>query len=186
MPAGPGDRRPGDSRRGSKITPGGAREQGSIHRPLPAGSGTRLATPGGDLTRDLPGTYRFSVTRCRRVPHVRARAAISRSAHGRAVPVVAPEGNACASPDFIGRSTGRPAGVIAPDTSERTREQAHLPAEQPTPSQGARLPASHAHSRRSLHPVRPASQGPQGPGRLSRQARRQHHASGGEPAHPAG
>ena len=54
-----------------------------------------------------------------------------------------------------------------PSTKEVSREQAYLPAEQPSPSQGARVPPAHADPRRPLDPVGPPSQGPQGPGRLS-------------------
>ena len=46
------------------------------------------------------------------------------------------------------------------------REQAYVPAEQPPPSQGARVPPAHAHPRRPRHPVLASSQGPQEPGRL--------------------
>ena len=54
-----------------------------------------------------------------------------------------------------------------PSTKEVSREQAYVPAEQPSPSQGARFPPAHADPCGPLDPVGPSSQGPQGPGRLS-------------------
>lgn len=39
------------------------------------------------------------------------------------------------------------------------REQAHLPAQQPSPGQDPRFPSSHAHPCRSRHPGRPSAQG---------------------------
>jgi hypothetical protein len=48
--------------------------------------------------------------------------------------------------------------------TEIRREQAHVPAEQPPPSQGARLPPADAHPRGPVDPVRASAQG-------SRQAR---------------
>jgi hypothetical protein len=61
----------------------------------------------------------------------------------------------------------RSAGVAAPDPPWRdTREQAYVPAEQPSPSQGARLPPPHAHPGGSQHPRLASPQGPQEPGRL--------------------
>jgi ribonuclease P protein component len=44
---------------------------------------------------------------------------------------------------------------------EPTREQAHLPAQQPPPGQDPRLPAAHAHAGRTGHPRRASAQGPQ-------------------------
>ncbi len=44
-----------------------------------------------------------------------------------------------------------------------TREQAYVPAEQPPPSQGARLPPADAHPRRPLDPVLASPEGPQEP-----------------------
>lgn len=46
-------------------------------------------------------------------------------------------------------------------TLENFREQAYVPAEQPSPSQGARFPPAHAHPRRSRHPLGTPPQGPQ-------------------------
>jgi hypothetical protein len=66
----------------------------------------------------------------------------------------------------IGRS-GRSAGVTVPDHRRNSREQAYVPAEQPPPPQGARIPAAHAHPRGPLDPVCTSSQGPQEPRRLS-------------------
>ena len=59
------------------------------------------------------------------------------------------------------------AGVTVPDPIGENREQAYVPAEQPPPSQGARIPAAHAHPRRALHPVCASPQGPQEPRGLS-------------------
>ena len=49
----------------------------------------------------------------------------------------------------------------------RPREQAYVPAEQPSPAQDARLPPADADSRRAQHPVHPPAQGSQPPRRLS-------------------
>lgn len=49
----------------------------------------------------------------------------------------------------------------------KCREQAHVPAEQPSSSQEARLPPPHAHPRRPRHPECPPQQGPQQALRLS-------------------
>ena len=77
---------------------------------------------------------------------------------GRAVPVERPALTPC--------------GVDIPRNLRRnSREQAYVPAEQPSPSQGARLPPAHADPCRSRHPVGPSSQGPQEPGRLTARAR---------------
>ncbi len=57
---------------------------------------------------------------------------------------------------------------LTPDTSWRkAREQAYVPAEQPPPSQGARLPPADAHPCGSRHPRIASSQGTQEPGGLS-------------------
>ena len=62
-------------------------------------------------------------------------------------------------------------GVDIPRNLRRnSREQAYLPAEQPSPSQGARLPPAHADPRRSLDPVEPSPQGPQETGGLTARA----------------
>jgi len=77
---------------------------------------------------------------------------------GRAVPVEPPAPTPC--------------GVDIPRNLRRnSREQAYVPAEQPSPSQGARLPPAHADPCRSRHPVGPSPQGPQEPGRLTARAR---------------
>ena len=61
-----------------------------------------------------------------------------------------------------------PARRGCPDPPWReTREQAYVPAEQPPPSQGARVPSAHAHPRRSRDPVLAPPQGPQEPRRLT-------------------
>ena len=78
-----------------------------------------------------------------------------------------------------GRSPGGPAtgdcarsirpGVGLPTSTppwRDTREQAYVPAEQPPPSQGARLPPAHAHPCRPRDPVLASPQGPQQPRRL--------------------
>jgi len=56
---------------------------------------------------------------------------------------------------------------VPPLTIGDSSEQAYVPAEQPPPPQGARLPAAHAHPCRALDPVCAPPQGPQEPGRLS-------------------
>ena len=52
-------------------------------------------------------------------------------------------------------------------TGREAREQADLPAEQPSSPQGARVPSAHAHPRRPRHYLRAAPQGPQEPRGLS-------------------
>ena len=54
----------------------------------------------------------------------------------------------------------RSAPVVRPASNGEPREQAHLPAEQPSPRQDTRLPPAHAHARRPRHHHRPSSQGP--------------------------
>jgi ribonuclease P protein component len=54
---------------------------------------------------------------------------------------------------------------------EMTREQAHLPAEQPSPAQGPRIPPAHAHPCWSRDPLLASPQGPQEPVGLSRPSR---------------
>jgi hypothetical protein len=58
------------------------------------------------------------------------------------------------------------------------REQAHVPAEQPSPVEGPRLPAADAHPRRSGHPGRPSAQGSRQALRL-RCCLRRHACAGG-------
>ena len=52
-------------------------------------------------------------------------------------------------------------------TGREAREQADLPAEQPSSPQGARVPSAHAHPRRPRHHLRAPPQGPQEPRGLS-------------------
>ena len=59
-------------------------------------------------------------------------------------------------------------GDTLPDVLEQTREQADLPAEQPAPSQGARLPTADAHPRWPFDRRGPAPQGPPRSDRLRR------------------
>src|SRR4051812_46264789 len=67
-----------------------------------------------------------------------------------------------------GHRTSAPARRGCPDPPWReTREQAYVPAEQPPPSQGARVPPADAHPCRSRDPVLAPPQGPQQPGRLT-------------------
>jgi ribonuclease P protein component len=54
------------------------------------------------------------------------------------------------------------------DRKESDREQAHLPAEQPSTGQEARVPVAHAHPCRSRHHLRPPDQGSQRTVGLSR------------------
>jgi hypothetical protein len=61
-----------------------------------------------------------------------------------------------------------PSSRVTPLTNRRdSSEQAYVPAEQPPPPQGARIPAAHAHPRGAFHPVRASPQGPQESRRLS-------------------
>jgi hypothetical protein len=57
--------------------------------------------------------------------------------------------------------------LSARPTQECSREQAHLPAQQPAPAQEARLPPAYAHACRTRHPGQPSRQGPSAPGRLT-------------------
>jgi hypothetical protein len=93
--AGKGRGERGETRRGPNITPCGGPRQGAIHRfwkpgtrartaggrradfhirPARTGSGPRA--DAGDLTSPFAPAYRFSVTRCRRVPHVHVLSAV--------------------------------------------------------------------------------------------------------------
>ena len=57
-------------------------------------------------------------------------------------------------------SAPRPSRTIPFDHRRRDREQAHIPAEQPPPSQDPRFPAADAYPGRSGHRGRPPPQGP--------------------------
>ncbi len=81
---------------------------------------------------------------------------------GGAVPVDSSAGDHV-SPDPV-------RGLFPSPPLERAREQAYVPAEQPSPAQGPRLPPADAHPCRARRPVQPPSQGPQPTGRLSRPA----------------
>jgi hypothetical protein len=72
---------------------------------------------------------------------------------GQAVPVVLLTG------DVLRRATRCEHVPTTP--LERAREQAYVPAEQPSPPQGARLPPADAHPCGSRDPVHPSSQGSQ-------------------------
>jgi len=115
-----------------------------------------------DLTSQRRPAYRSSVTRCRRVPHVHAPGC------GAWV------GGAGRSQEVSSSAVRRhraiwPISRVTPLTYRKSfqSEQAYVPAEQPPPPQGARIPAAHAHPRRALHPVRASPQGPQESRRLS-------------------
>ena len=105
------------------------------------------------LTLSRANAYR-SLVRCRPVPHVHGQDPWGGGASRRAP------------------STARK-GITDPRESTRshperdTREQAHLPAEQPSPSQGAWIPTAHADPCWPRHHLRPPSQGPQDPDGLS-------------------
>jgi hypothetical protein len=121
------------------------------------------AAPGAGLTLWIASAYRCSVTGCRPVPHVHG----SSNVRGWAVPADQAETGPRKS------CTADPPVVAAPDTPWReAREQAYVPAEQPSSSQGARFPSAHAHPRRPVHPVVAPPQGPQEPGRLTAAAPR--------------
>ena len=135
------DAMPGDVERNKVWAPG------AILHPQAAQA---LDTEG--LTLFDASAYRWPVTRCRPVPHV----------HGKVTSV----GGRCQPNQW--HSTVRSTAVTAPDTPWReAREQAYVPAEQPSPSQGARIPSPHADSRRPRDSVDAPSQGPQEPGRLT-------------------
>ena len=71
----------------------------------------------------------------------------------------------------LGRDAPAPTADVTPQpclhTGREAREQADLPAEQPSSPQGARVPSAHAHPRRSRHHLRAPPQGPQEPRGLS-------------------
>ena len=184
-PAGKGRGERGETRRGPNITPRGRLRQGAIHR-LSNGCGAarsgvvcrgdihtrgRLSAAGtrdgpDDLTWSFARAYRSSVTRCRRVPHVHA---IPRSAWvGGAGRNHRPCSGVSISSARRHRATW-PECRRDPSLTHRRRssDQAYVPAEQPPPSQDARVPAAHAHARGPLDPVRASPQGPQESRRLS-------------------
>ena len=152
----------GDRNLTSAQTPG----QAFIHRM----SGWRWA---------LVGSHEFDPDSCPRVPL--AGHSVSTGAAGPRLR--SPLG--CAHVGGRCRPKSQPAGVSGPPLSSRvhqvplwsghrqkkrigeTREQAYLSAEQPSPSQGSRLPSAHAHARRPSDPVGAAPQGPRQPGRLT-------------------
>ena len=122
------------------------------------------------LTLRIGLAYRWQVARRRPVPHV----------HGSPCAAPVPEG----SPGVRGWAVPADSSLALPaaprdettdqqlpgsnrENNGEAREQAHLSAEQPSPSQGARFPPAHAHSCRPRDPVLAASQGSQEPGRLS-------------------
>ena len=137
-PAGKGRGERGETRRGPNITPRGRLRQGAIHRlrkPVRAEVSrvecSALSTPAGgrprpprrdDLTSSFAPAYRFSVTRCRRVPHVHVTSRSARCDARRGGGAWAggagrnrrlPSGFRPAPSYAIGRS-GRSAGVIRP------------------------------------------------------------------------
>jgi hypothetical protein len=127
------------------------------------------------LTSRFTPAYRSSVTRGRRVPHVHVSAVALPPANRERT------GSAWAGGAGRNRWTGfdqrrpthraiwpKPRRDSSLIPSERTREQAYVPAEQPPPPQGARIPAAHAHPRGPVDPFRASPQGAQEPGRLSR------------------
>jgi len=101
------------------------------------------------LTLSRASAYR-SLVRCRPVPHV----------HGRE-PWGGGSGRRAASSSARQRTDPREYTRSHPERD--TREQAHLPAEQPSPSQGSRLPTADADPCRPRHHLGPSSQGPQDP-----------------------
>lgn len=133
--------------------PNNLRSAGARRHPQGGGRG-----PVVGLTPCFPTAYRWPVAPCRRVPHVHDPPPGRQ--RGWAVPAESPSG------------PQHPRGVDIPrDLRRNSREQAYVPAEQPSPSQGARLPPAHADPRRPRHPVEPSPQGPQEPGCLTARAR---------------
>ena len=131
--------------------------------------------PDGGLTVSRASAYRWPVTwlatgcRVSAIGLVSTGAACPRrgSCRGWAVPAERPRtGSRRAAVRGTIRSPRTP-----PHHEREAREQAYVPAEQPSSPQGARLPPADAHTRRSLDPVQPSPQGPQEPGRLTARAR---------------
>ena len=133
----------GTSVRRERNKPAGARGK-------PSSTGWRDGGPSRGLTLSDASAYRWPVTRCRPVPHVHEQQPIL--ARGWAVPA---EEAAPLIRDPVWTSLRPP--------KREAREQAYVPAEQPPPSQGARVPPAHAHPRRPLDPVLAPPQGPQEP-----------------------
>ena len=137
-------------------------------RRCPQVCGVGAQADGEGLTLVSPRAYRWPVTRCRLVPHVHA------EPRTRGACVVGgrcqPKGDtdrASAHGHNLRRRRGDPL-VLAGSTLHRrpakeniSREQAYVPAEQPPPPQGARLPPALAHPCRPRDPQPAAPQGPQ-------------------------
>jgi hypothetical protein len=128
--------------------------------PVPTGEDRRFgadcSTWAAELTLRTAATYRWQVetgstgAACPRPGPIVDLWGPSR---GQAVPVVLLTG------DVLRRATRCEHVPTTP--LERAREQAYVPAEQPSPPQGARLPPADAHPCGSRDPVHPSSQGSQ-------------------------
>jgi hypothetical protein len=142
---GKGWRERGETRRGPNITPPAAARQDAIHR---------FPNACASLSRGLG--WRVDI-------HTR----------GASPSLATAEFDLPSRPrvPFLGHPVSTGAARPCRDPSERTREQAYVPAEQPSAPQGARLPAAHAHPCGALHPVRASPQGPQESRGLSLPAR---------------
>ena len=133
---------------------------------------------GDGLTRSEPSAYRWPVGAGRKASRhlVSTGAACPRTGSFLVV------GERCQPM----RHTADPRPVHSLHTTEReTREQAYVPAEQPSPAQGPRIPPAHAHPCRSRDPLLASPQGPQEPVGLSRPSPARHasHVECGPPAH---
>lgn len=129
--------RGGGEPRSGELNP--LRQAAATRHPQAWGWVRRLAasTPGVGLTLWNRSAYRWPVIRCR-------------------------------SQSFRSRRQCRSAGPEACTSTEReAREQAYVPAEQPSSPQGARVPPAHAHPCRPRHLVVAPPQGPQEPGGLT-------------------
>ena len=103
------------------------------------------------------GVRSLGLTGLRRNPY---RWAVEPVSTGAACPRLSRAGGRCQSTRI---HVPVPLIPTTPDTRRSSREQAHVPAEQPSSSQGARLPPPDAHPRGPLHPVRASAQGSQEP-----------------------
>ena len=139
-----------DSRRSGESRPFGTGCQLRPGRGFDRSEGAHVPCPGPAVV-DRPGSCRSTV-RPGRAQHVKRGSTAVRLAIGTRT---------------SGSSHIRVAGFPAVPTAQEYRGEAHLPAEQPEAAQEARVPAAHAHPRRSVDPQCPSWQGSQPARRLT-------------------
>lgn len=148
-------RKPGKSKLSSRV----ATDQAVVHRKWALPTSMVCTGSFAGLTLSRLNTYRVSVLsgvdRCR----------MSTNRPG-------PPDRGCAVPADVRRTSATEQGPSRDTTERFRREQADVPAEQPSPSQDARLPTAHAHPCGARHLGEPSPQGSQQPRCLSGQASR--------------